>query len=78
MLADAAATTAPIHWVANENDTDASLESARRVFEALGSSSKELQLLPGARIMSVAELRAQLTWLVERLDIYGYLQGTAL
>ena len=78
ILADAAATTVPVHWVANENDPDASLEGARRVFDALGSSSKELQLLPGARIMSVAELQAQLGWLVERLDTYGDLQGTAL
>ena len=71
LRADAAATTMPVHWIASENDLQAPIESARALFDALGSRRKQMLELPGARLMSVGELQGQLEWLVERLDVDG-------
>lgn len=76
LLQNAKDVTMPLHWIASENDPCAPIESARELFDALGTDKKTMHVLPGARIMSVAELKEQLAWLVEQLDIYGDQQGT--
>ncbi|KAL1529664.1 hypothetical protein AB1Y20_000605 [Prymnesium parvum] len=77
LMAEAAAVKLPVHFVASEHDPTAAISSARQLYEALGTNMKQLQVLPGARMMSVAHLQEQMAWLFERLNADD-LQGTPL
>ncbi|KAL3899121.1 MAG: hypothetical protein SGPRY_012700 [Prymnesium sp.] len=69
LLDDAASVCCSVHMSASENDPSTPIETARQLYDALGAHDKELEVLPGARDMTVEDLQSQLNWLMQRLDV---------
>ena len=57
----------PLLWLVGENDPLAPLDAVRAVVDAWAASEKQLRLLQGTRVLTTADLCAQLEWLVQRL-----------